>query len=162
MAGTERGRFAFLYRSEQGTIDATVWRRAALPLGAFFFILTVVWILVRPYASRGLTERSFIDAVSLAANIFGILYSFAVLLLAVCWVNLSAKRFRDRGRRPALGFAGLLPLVILADGALHWLQPQIADVLPGWSVYGGDAIVAALLAWTVAECLDLRRAPAAG
>ena len=160
MAGPGRGRFAFLYRSEQGTIDANEWRLAALPVAALFVALTVVWILVRPYANRGLTERSFLDVVSLAANIFGIFYSFAVLLLAICWVNLCAKRFRDRRRKPALGFAGLLPLIILADGALHWLQPQISDVLSGWSVYGGDVIVAAILAWTVAECLDLLRGPA--
>ena len=150
-----RGEFAFLYRSEQGVIDAHRWRRAAAPLVAIFAGLTVVWLLVRPYASRSLGERTLFDPLILATNLYRLLYGLAAILLAICWVNLAAKRFRDRARPAPVGLAGLLPLCALCDGALRWLQPQVADILPRASVFVGDAAVFAALIWTVAECGDL-------
>ena len=152
----DRGRFAFLYQSEAGVIDAPTWRRAAGAIAAIFLVLTLVYILVRPIAARGLADRAgLFDAAALAANVAVLLYAVAAMLLGISWVNLSAKRFRDLGRRPPLGLAGLLPLVILADGTLRWLQPQIADVLPHALVYLGDIAVLAALAWTVAVCAGL-------
>ncbi len=157
MTQAERGRFAFLYRSDQGTLGAHEWWRAALPLLALFALATAGWLFAHPYALRSLARRGFIEPSAIAANLYLIFYTLAVLLLGVCWVNLCAKRFRDRGRMLPLGLAGLLPLAMLADGALRWLQPRIVDTLPGWSVYFGDALVAAVLAWTLAECFDLVR-----
>lgn len=150
----ERRDFAFLYQSEQGAIDARVWARGAVPLAAIFAVLTGIWLAVRPIGSRGLAERQLFDPPTIAANLYQLLYIFAVILLAISWVNLSAKRFRDRGRVPPVGLAGAFPLVALLDGALRWLQPQMADVLPRWMVFTGDGLVALALAWTIAECGD--------
>lgn len=146
--------FAFLYQSEQGVIDARVWARAAALLTAIFVAVTGVWLVVRPFGRRSLAERHLFDPLAIAANFYQLFFIFAVILLAISWVNLSAKRFRDRGLAPPIGLAGIFPLFALLDGALRWLQPQIADILPRWTVFAGDGLVAVALAWTVAECGD--------
>lgn len=149
--------FAFLYQSEQGTIDARVWLRGAAPLVAIFVVATGVWMALRPLGARSLAVRSLFDPATLAANIYQLFYILAVILLAISWVNLSAKRFRDRGFAPPVGLAGIFPLFALLDGAIRWLQPQMPDVLPRWSVYAGDGLVALALVWTVAVCADFFR-----
>ena len=146
--------FAFLYQSEQGVIDARGWMRGAAPLAAIFIVVTGIWMVLRPIGSRGLSQRTLFDPATLAANIYQLFYILAVILLAISWVNLSAKRFRDRGMVPPVGLAGIFPLFALLNGALRWLQPQMPDVLPRWSVYAGDAAVAIALVWTVAACAD--------
>lgn len=157
MAAVERKTFAFLYKTEQGVIDARTWSRAAIPPAALFFATTVLWLVLRPFASRGLDQRALFDPLSLAVSVYVLLYSLCAILIGICWVNLTAKRFRDLGRAPPVGLAGLVPLLALFDGALRWLQPRAADVLPGWMVFCGDAVVAAALVWTVIECAGLRR-----
>lgn len=146
--------FAFLYQSEQGTIDARGWLRAAAPLVAIFVVATGIWMALRPIGSRSLAMRTLFDPATLAANIYQLFYILAVILLAISWVNLSAKRFRDRGMVPPVGLAGIFPLFAVLDGALRWLQPQMPDVLPRWSVFVGDGLVALVLVWTVAMCAD--------
>jgi hypothetical protein len=47
--------------------------------------------------------------------------------------------------------AGLLPLAALVSGAVHWLQPRVAEVMPYWYVAGADAILVAITAWNVVE-----------
>jgi hypothetical protein len=42
--------------------------------------------------------------------------------------------------------AGLLPLAALVSGAVHWLQPRVAEY-----VAGADAILVAITAWNVVE-----------
>ena len=126
-----------------------------MPLVGIFVAASALWPFARPYAARSLDERAFFDPLAIAANLYLLLYGLAVILLAISWVNLSAKRFRDRDRVPPVGLAGLLPLVVVLDGALRWLQPQIADALPRPWVFAGDAAVVVALAWTVAECADL-------
>lgn len=149
-----RGAFAFLYQSEQGLIDVRAWARGAAPLAAIFLVVTGLWLVLRPIGSRGLAERHFLDPLTIAANLYQLFYIFAVILLAISWVNLSAKRFRDRGMTPPVGLAGIFPLCALLDGALRWLQPQMAESLPRWTVFTGDGLVVLALAWTIAECGD--------
>lgn len=146
--------FAFLYQSEQGAIDARVWLRGAAPLAAIFLVATGIWLVLRPIGSRSLAVRTLFDPATLAANIYQLFYILAVILLAISWVNLSAKRFRHRGMNPPVGLAGIFPLFALLDGALRWLQPQMPDVLPRWSIYASDGLVAVALIWTVAVCGD--------
>lgn len=146
--------FAFLYQSEQGTIGARIWARSAALLAAIFVVATGVWLALRPLGTRSLAERHLFDPLAIAANLYQLVYILAVILLAISWVNLSAKRFRDRGMMPPVGLAGIFPLFALLDGALRWLQPQMPDILPRWSVFVGDGLVALALAWTVAVCGD--------
>ena len=76
-------------------------------------------------------------------------YALAIFLIAISHYNLSAKRFRDRGKPAEL--AGLLPFVALMTGAAHWLQPRVADVMGrGWTV-GIDITLLALAVWLVIE-----------
>jgi hypothetical protein len=74
-----------------------------------------------------------------------------VLLVAVSYVNLSAKRFRDRHLSPALGYASIAPFAALLAGAAHWLQPRVTEAMArGW-VWGADAILIAVALWTLYE-----------
>ncbi|MDE2364515.1 MAG: hypothetical protein KGM42_17700 [Hyphomicrobiales bacterium] len=147
--------FHFLYRSDKGTIDRARWSAAAAPLAAIFVVTTFFVSVALPYSNRPLTERALFDPATFAANAYIIVYAFLLLLLAICWVNLGAKRFRDRGRPAPLGLAGLLPLAALVAGAAAWLQPRVAEDMPRWTVWGCDAIVIVIALWTIAELFDL-------
>ena len=155
MADETPTRFHFLYRTDKGTIDRARWGAAALPIVIIFVVATSMVGFALPYSNRPLSERALFDPATFAANAYIIVYAFALLLLAVSWVNLGAKRFRDRGRPAPLGLAGLLPLAALVAGAADWLQPRVAEVMPRWIVWGCDAIVIVVALWTIAEMLDL-------
>ena len=119
--------FAFLFRTEQGRIDRQTWHYGAGLLALPLVVLTGLWLALAPYANRSLDQRAFADPRTFASYAYLVVYAFAVLLIAVCYVNLSAKRFRDRGRPAPVGLAGLLPFVALCDGAARWLQPRVAE-----------------------------------
>jgi uncharacterized membrane protein YhaH (DUF805 family) len=141
------GRFGF--RTDQGRIDAKTWRQGSAFLGVPLAVLTLVWFLLAPYAHRDLASTPFLAWGTVAAFVYLLFYAFAILLIAICHYNLSAKRWRDRGWPGAL--AGLLPLAALVSGAVHWLQPRVAEVMPYWYVAGADAILVAISAWNVVE-----------
>ena len=67
------------------------------------------------------------------------------------FINLSAKRFRDRGLSPPLGLASLAPLLALVAGAAHFVQPYVAEVMSRWYVWGVDALFVAAALWTIYE-----------
>ncbi len=146
---TPEAGFSFLFRSDQGRIDAPTWWRGSAGLGAVLAALTAVWLYLSPSAYRSLGTTPFLAWWTLTAYAYLLLYAFAVLLIAVCYTNLSAKRWRDRGR-PA-SFAGLLPLAALVTGAAHWLQPRVTEFIPYWYVLGTDLLLVGLLVWTVVE-----------
>jgi uncharacterized membrane protein YhaH (DUF805 family) len=141
------GRFGF--RTDQGRLDAKTWWQGTAILGVPLAVLTLIWFLLAPYAHRDLASTPFLAWRTVAAFVYLLFYAFAILLVAICHYNLSAKRWRDRGRPGAL--AGLLPLAALVSGAAHWLQPRVADVLPYWYVAGVDATLVAITAWNVVE-----------
>ncbi len=143
----------FLYRSDEGEIGRATWWGGLAPLVILLAILTIIWLVLAPWANRGLDERAFIDPRTLAAYVYLLFYAFAIFLIAVCYTNLSAKRFRARGKPP--GLAGLLPLAALLSGAAHWLYPRVADVMPWFLVAGCDLALVAVLVWHVVE-LGLR------
>jgi hypothetical protein len=147
--------FFFLYRSDEGRVTAAQWRAAAWPLVAIFAASTALVVVALPWATRGLGERAFFDPAALAANTYFVIYTFLTILIGVCWVNLAAKRFRDRGRGAPLGLAGLMPLAALITGGAHLLQPRIHDAVPRWTVWGCDALLLIVAIWTLAELLDL-------
>jgi uncharacterized membrane protein YhaH (DUF805 family) len=155
MAFFAPGEFAHLFRTEEGRVDRAVWSRAASFLAAIFVATTGVWIAIAPFARRGLDGRGFFDPQAFVVNLYLLAYAFVVILLAISWVNLGAKRFRDRGLAPPVGLAGIFPLLALFDGAFHWLQPRLGGVFSASWLYVGDALVVAAFAWTLAMCCDL-------
>ena len=146
--------FRFLYRTDQGVVDRPRWLEGALPLVIVLGVTSVVLHDVIEYANRDLTQRVFYDPAALATNVYILCYTLLTMLIGISWVNLSAKRFRDRGRPAPLGLAGLLPLAALVTGAAHWLQPRVAEVMPRWSVSACDVALALVATWTLLELFD--------
>ncbi|MDQ6703664.1 MAG: hypothetical protein M3Z96_11485 [Pseudomonadota bacterium] len=139
----------FGFRTDQGRIDAKTWRQGTAFLSAPLAVLTLIWFLLAPFAHRDLATTPFLAWTTLAAFVYLLFYAFAVLLIAICHYNLSAKRWRDRGWPGAL--AGLLPLFALFSGAAHWLQPRVAEVMPYGYVAALDAALVAIIVWNVVE-----------
>ena len=140
----------FLFRTDQGEIDAPTWRRGAAFLLAILVVATIVWRLLAPFARHDLDTMPFLQPMVIVTYVYLVVYSFAVILTAVCYTNLTAKRLRAR-HRPA-GLAGLLPLLLLLAGAAHWLQPRMGDDMPAAMTFVFDACVVAALIWIVVDC----------
>jgi len=139
----------FLYRSEEGVIDRRLWWLGVAPLASILFVMTAIWRVLEPHAQRGLDERAFLDPMTIVAYFYLALYAFAVIFAAVCFVMLSMKRLRDRGR--PTGLAGALPLMALLAGAAHWLEPQVdGPVVSALAIISWIALGLAL-AWTIIE-----------
>ncbi len=141
--------FRFLFRQDQGRIDIGTWWKGTAGLAAMLALLTGVWLYLSPSAHRDLGSTPFLAWWTLAAYVYLLFYAFVVLLIAVCYTNLSAKRWRDRGRPAA--FAGLLPLAALVGGAAHWLQPRVAEFISSWYVLAADLLLSGVVVWTVVE-----------
>ena len=139
----------FLFRSDQGTIDQREWWRGVGILAATTIAFVAGWWLLSPYANRGLDERQLIDAMTIVTYLYLMIYAFSVILVAVCYVNLSIKRLR--AVQAPTGLAGLLPFMVLVTGAAHWLQPRVSDTMP-WAVVGFcDLALVAVALWAVVE-----------
>jgi hypothetical protein len=65
------------------------------------------------------------------------------------FINLSAKRCRDRGLTPPLGLA--IPRRLRACRRRAFLQPRVAEVMSRWYVWGVDALFVAAALWTIYE-----------
>ena len=143
-------RARFLFRTETGIIDAPTWRVHAGWLFALLAGMTVVWLLLRPYAHHDLAKSAFIAPMTILAFAYLIIFSFAVLLIAISFTMLSMKRFRDRGE--PVGLAGLIPLLALFAGSLHFIQPQAPDVISAWYLVATDGILVAAIIWTIVDC----------
>lgn len=126
----------FLFRSDEGRIGAGVWLRGFIFLIALLVVLTAVWLGVAPLGRRDLSQRAFVDPLTIAVYVYLLFYAVAAILIGVSYVNLSLKRLRAAGLPTAL--SGLLPLAMLLAGAAHWLQPRVADVFPRVIVHAAD------------------------
>ncbi|BDV35375.1 hypothetical protein [Methylocystis iwaonis] len=144
-------RIRFLYRTEQGRIDCATWLKGAGALAAVIAPFFLIWLALSPYTEHDLAKDPFFVPMTAVAYSFVLVYAFAILLVAVCYVNLSAKRFRDLGQPAPVALAGLAPLVALIDGATRWLQPRVAEVMPIYWVWGVDAVLVGVIAWSVYE-----------
>lgn len=144
-------RIRFLYRTDQGRIDRATWRRGAGALLAVLIPFTLIWLALEPYTTHDLSKTPFFAPETAAAYAYVIFYAFVVMLVAVSFINLSAKRFRDRGLAPPLGLASIAPLCALFAGAAHFLQPRVAEVMSRWYVWGVDAVLIAAVIWTIYE-----------
>jgi uncharacterized membrane protein YhaH (DUF805 family) len=147
----------FLYRTDQGRIGAGGWWKGVVPLGVIFIVLTVGAALSKPFMKHDLATSPFFSWPVLAAYVYIIVYVFALILVTICFYNLSAKRWRDRGKPSAL--AGLLPFIALLSGAAHWLYPQMNGEVPAWSLVAIDAAFVIVLIWSVVELGLLRSRP---
>ena len=148
--------FRFLYREDRGRIARAAWWRAATPLAGLVAIATAGWRAISPYAVHDLATQPFIDGATIAAYVYLALYAFGLILAAVCWYNVSAKRFRDRGRPGRL--AAALPLAAFLAGALAWFAPRSFGSVPAGGTTAALAAVALVALWTV---IDLGFGPTA-
>ena len=89
-------RLRFLYRTDQGRIDRATWRRGAGALVAVLLPLTLIWFALAPYSVHDLATTPFFAPMTILAYVYVIFYAFAVMLIVVSFINLSAKRCRDR------------------------------------------------------------------
>jgi uncharacterized membrane protein YhaH (DUF805 family) len=139
----------FLYRTDEGRIDAATWWRGTLWLAAPFIVLTLALIFVLPYAERDLGKTAFLSVGAFAANLYVVIYTFALILIGICHYNLSAKRLRDTGRPPAL--AGLLPFLVFLAGASHWLQSRVDSALPPLAPIAVYVLLSVTLLWNIID-----------
>jgi uncharacterized membrane protein YhaH (DUF805 family) len=139
----------FLYRSDKGVIDAPRWRRGALFLFGLLALLTLGFVYVRPYTEHDLAKTPLLSASVIAANLYDVLYAFALIFIGISYYNLSAKRWRDIGRPPAL--AGLLPFLALVSGALHWIEARDGTALPPTVLIVTDAVLVLTLFWNLID-----------
>ena len=142
-------RFRFLYRESEGVVGPREWARASVAPVGIALVLTIVAFAVAPNAPRDLAREAFIDPVIVARHAYLIVYSFALILCAVAEYFVSAKRFADRGKPPAL--AGLAPFSLLIAGAAYWYQPRSEGTMPEGLVYVFAALAVAIIAWNVIE-----------
>ncbi len=91
----------------------------------------------RPTSRR----EPLLDVAVVLAYLVLAVYAFAMILAAVCYYNVCAKRFRDRGRRGL--WAAVLPLAVLLTGALDWFIPRSLGDVPAW--WGPVALVVLLV-----------------
>jgi len=147
----DAARLRFLYQTEEGRIDRATWRRGAGALLTALAPLTLIWFALQPYSAHDLATTPFFAPMTILAYAYVIFFAFAVMLAVVSFINLSAKRFRDRGLTPPLGLASLAPLLALLAGAVHFWQPRAAEVMSRWYVWGVDAIFVAGTLWTIYE-----------
>ena len=146
--------FRFLYREDRGRIGRAAWWRAATPLAILVAAATAGWVAIKPYAVHDLGTEPFIDGATIAAYLYLALYAFGLILAAVCWYNVSAKRFRDRGRPGRL--AAALPLAAFLAGALDWFAPRSFETVPTWAT---TAALVAVAAVAILSVIDLGFGP---
>ncbi len=96
-----------------------------------------------------LRTQPFIDVATVVAYLYLSAYGFGLILAAVCAYNVSAKRFRDRGRPGR--WAAVLPLAAFLTGALVWFIPQSFGTLPAWTGWVAEAALLVIVAWTVVD-----------
>ena len=145
----QTSRWSFLFRADEGRIDASTWWRNTLLLVGIFVVLTLGWILVEPYAEHDLAKEPLFTVPLLAANLYRIFYGFAGIVLLICYYNLCAKRWRDIGRPAA--FAAILPFLACITAALHWLEPRVGGEIPHFAIIIADVLLLLIFIWNVIE-----------
>ena len=143
-----RACWRFLYRQSEGRIGPGEWVRASLPPAAIVAALTLIWLAIAPSEEREPTN-GLIDISIMATYAYLMIYAFVVLLWAVAQYFVSAKRFADRGKAPAL--AGVAPFAIFLAGAAQWYEPRSEGLAPHWLVLLIEAVAVAAFVWNIVE-----------
>ena len=125
--------FHFLFREDKGQIGRAVWWRACLSLVA-------IWLVI--FAAFAYLDGGDITKVGLTA-----ILTIATIMLGVCYYFVSAKRFQDLGQSG--NFALILPLAILLDSAIHWMQPRLGATFPVALTYLLDLVSLGITGWTI-------------
>ncbi len=139
--------FRYLFRTDRGRIDRATWWCGTLPLVALGAIMTGGWLLIRPFAHHDLATTPFLAIPTVAAFLYLAIFTFALILIAICEYNLSAKRFRDRGRAAAM--AAVLPMAIFLTSTLIWFIPQSFGEVPDWTGPVALLMVSIVVVWNV-------------
>jgi len=88
-------RIRFLYRNDQGRIDAVTWLRGLRALALVLAPFMLIWLALSPYTEHNLDNSPLFVPMTAVAYTFVILYSFVVLLVAVsCAFRGAARRRR--------------------------------------------------------------------
>lgn len=141
--------FSFLFRTDQGKISRATWWKGMALIVVPLVLMTLGWRALSSSAHRNLSDSAFIDPATMFAYAYLMIYGFAIILGAICFYNLSAKRFCDRLLPRAL--AGLLPFALLLAGAAHWFQPRSQGDAPAFVPFAFDAVAALIALWCIAE-----------
>jgi len=152
-------RFRFLFRTDAGVIDREVWLKYASALAGVVVALTLGWLPLRGHIVHDLAQSKLFEPLIFAAYAYAMFLAFALMLIGVSYMNLTAKRFRARAWPSPLGLAGLCPLFAFLSGALRLapiLSPAGLDIVPAWALWGMEGAFAAATLWTLWE-LGLRR-----
>lgn len=154
----DAARFHFLFRSDAGKIDRATWTKFAGALAGIVFAATLPWLYLRAHIVHDLSKDRFFAPEIFAAYAYALVYTFALIIIGVSYMNLTSKRYRARGWPNALGLASLAPLAAFLAGALRLapiLSPAATDIVPIWAIWGAEAVFAGVAGWTVWE-LGLR------
>jgi hypothetical protein len=152
-------RFHFLFQQDKGEIDRVDWGRYASYMAGLIFLLTLPWLWARNHIVHDLAKDPLFAPQIFLAYFYAVLYGFALILIGVSYMNLTAKRFRALRWPSPLGFASLVPLVAFFTGALRLapiLSSFLADYAPTWAIWGSEALFLAVAGWTAWE-LGLKR-----
>jgi uncharacterized membrane protein YhaH (DUF805 family) len=141
--------FAFLFKKDCGEISRGVWIRGAIAIAVPLVVAEAGWLVLSPHVTRAVSHIELVDALTIVAYFYLMIFAFVGLLAAICFYNLSAKRFRARGR-PA-SFAGLFLIAALSATVASALHPGSQGADPLWLVDATVAVAAALLVWTIWE-----------
>jgi uncharacterized membrane protein YhaH (DUF805 family) len=132
-------RFRFLYRQGEGTINRTEFWQASWPPMAVAGALMLSLFLIAQRAPND----ALADGIRVAAAFAYLMFClFALFLCVISQYFVSAKRFADRGKPPAL--AGLAPFASFLASNAHWY-------LPVWATQMLDAAAAVIAVWTIVE-----------
>jgi len=148
MDEARQARWRFLYRQSEGAIGPGEWVRASLPPALLIVALTLVWLAIMPREEREPLNGLF-DFKILATYVYLVVYAFILLLWAVAQYFVSAKRFADRGKPPAL--AGVAPFAIFLAGAARWYEPRSEGLAPHWLALLLEAVALAAVVWNIVE-----------
>ncbi len=146
-------RFRFLYRQSEGRIDAATWRFYVLPPVGLAIVMTLVWFAIAPSGPRDMATQPFFDLASVIIYAYFLIYVFALLLCAISYYFISAKRFYDIGM-PA-SFAGIALMALFVAGAAHWYQPRSEGAMTIASIWHVDTVAVAV-AFGTAGALGFR------
>jgi uncharacterized membrane protein YhaH (DUF805 family) len=147
-------RLNFLYRGSEGTIDRREWALASLPLVAILIVFTLIWIAIMPREARD-PSKGLVDVGVAMRYMYLVVYAFVVLVCAVAQYFVSAKRFADLGKPPAL--AGVAPFAVFIAAASNWYEPRSEGLNPHWLSLLFDVLALAAVAWNIVELGFLKR-----
>ncbi|HLJ71115.1 MAG TPA: hypothetical protein VKU03_07345 [Roseiarcus sp.] len=141
-------RLNFLYRRADGAIGRREWALASLVPTIVIVVLSLIWAMIMPRQERDLSQ-GLVDLGVAVRYLYLIVYAFIVLICAVAQYFVSAKRFVDLGKPPAL--AGAAPFALFFAAAANWYEPRSEGLAPHWAILALDAVALAAVAWNIAE-----------